>query len=420
LKRSGAPTGTNDLHDVLNAEKINLWLPSDIPRERRAVVCKQGVDRLEQRFRLAQLTDFLGDMCKFMRFYAILRSQYKGEFAKKSSNITRARDELTKYKNIFLGFARRYRESRSALLSLDPEGDWTKRFQELRSDQLKGPYIWDDQSDLEATRLERHRELGGGHYTPPWFWTLNLGPDGRHTEPIDQIRVQWAKLMAHAERWDEELIKVPEEMRCTLAAFETEAKEWMARVDMRTDPQRPWLKDSLNAYAHRQAALRYARRDQFAREWLPLLRAAKAGGDWTTQYDSIVPSSASAGTKRRVGLTTTSGGTTTDAPTTCACAPPGAAITISAATTTTCACTTRVTPSISELRAPQDPYELDFMLASSAPGNDSEPGGEEDSASDAEESDGASVNLDDGGDSDIDTEAEGDLDGVDAVYISAV
>jgi hypothetical protein len=228
-------------------------------------------------------------MCKFMRFYAILRSQYKGEFAKKSSNITRARDELTKFKNAFLAYARKYRAARTALLRLDPDGEWKKRFQELKNDQLKGPYIWDDQSDLGAMLDQRNRELGGGHYTPAWFWTLNLGADGRRTEPIDQIRVQWAKLMAHAERWEEEECRVPEEMRCTLATFECEQREWLERVGKRADPCRPWLQACLDAYAHRQAALRIARRDQYAADWVPLLQAAGAGKDWIAQYEHLVP-----------------------------------------------------------------------------------------------------------------------------------
>jgi hypothetical protein len=297
VKRRGKPkasSGTNDLYDVNNAENINLWLPSSVPAARRNLICKHGVDRMEARFRLAQLSDFLSEMRKYMQFYAILRSQYKGEFTEKSSNVTRAREELTKYKNQFMGFARKYRKARAGLLLLDPEGElcgdtsWSSCFQELKNNHLKGPYLWDDQTDLVATNKARNREIGGGHYDPAWYWKLNLGGDDERSEPIDQIRVQVVKLWAHADRWDEEELRLPEEMRCTLHTFKTEASEWRARIGKRHNPRRPWLQVALDAYAHRQASLRDLRREQYAREWLPLLNPANAGTEWTHEYQHLV------------------------------------------------------------------------------------------------------------------------------------
>jgi hypothetical protein len=282
--------GTNDLYDVLQAEHINLWLPSDIPAARRSVVCDPEIVELEIRFRKAELQDALSTLQKYLRFYAILRSRYKAEFGKNSKNITRAREELSSYKRKYMSAAKHYRHTRKALLALDPHGEWTPRFRELKPEDIRGPYIHDDDSDLAATLNVRDRELGRGHFISSWIWTVRSEDDD--SEPIEQIQVQWAKLISNAERWDEEIVYVIQEMEWVLASFETEAKQWEARIGARSDPARPWLQASLDAYAYHQAELRIARRDQFAREWLLLLSANQATGtEWTSKYQHLLPES---------------------------------------------------------------------------------------------------------------------------------
>lgn len=65
----------------------------------------------------------------------------------------------------------RYRAARSALLVLEPEGEWKARLQELKAGDLRNP-AGDDPDDLEDNSREgrRKRVLGEGHKETSWIW----------------------------------------------------------------------------------------------------------------------------------------------------------------------------------------------------------------------------------------------------------
>ncbi|TDL19233.1 hypothetical protein BD410DRAFT_702445, partial [Rickenella mellea] len=96
------------------------------------------------------------------------------------------------------------------------------------------------------------------------------------------MRVEWVKSKARAERWDEEVTLVTEEMRRTLAFLEWRAKWWEGQVHRRAlavgdiqQPQaRPVTSDifsGLRAYALKQAAIQRALARCFAILWVPFL-----------------------------------------------------------------------------------------------------------------------------------------------------
>jgi hypothetical protein len=303
-------TGTNDIYDVNRAEHIKLWLPSDIPDEHRLLVCANGsLITHEARFREAGCHDALVGIRKYRRTYSVLRSQYRGEFGGNgSSNVTKARAVLQSFSAKIGRCKATYRSERRALLALVPHGSWQETYRELLDKHVCGPYALDDDADLRATLRTRERLLGGGTKETSWIWTVNLYLD----DTDEQDRVQWSRLCAYADRWEEELILLPEEMRRVLAFCDWEAGWWEAQVDRRQDSA--VLRRALNAYARRQASLRRQRRDLFAKMWLPILTSAGLGIDWSPQYEHLLAAPCNIAPSVTSTLPTSSGMTTVTGP----------------------------------------------------------------------------------------------------------
>jgi hypothetical protein len=220
--KSSSSMEMNDIMDVDGAEYIKLWLPSDISPEHRLRVCSQRAVDIETMLLGAELHDSLVALRKWRRAYCLVRSFYLGALSVKGviSN-TRKRGEISHAAEKVDSARIRYQRAWDARDRLDHHGDWKLVFRELRREDIRGPNPGDDSADLKAVKRRndrRDRDQGAGHYEQSWIWlTLNTAD-----EPNDQVRVQWAKMTANAERWEEELRLVPEEMRRTLASFEFE------------------------------------------------------------------------------------------------------------------------------------------------------------------------------------------------------
>jgi hypothetical protein len=212
----------NDIMDHEGAEWIKLWLPSDVPPEHRLHVCSQRAVDIETTLLDAELNDSLVALRKWRRAYCLVRSFYLGSLAPDGvASGTRKRGEISHAAEKVDAARIRYQRAWTARNHLDADGDWKVVFRELRRDDIRGPNPGDDTADLKAAsrRSERRpRDQGAGRYEQSWIWlTLNTADD-----PNDQMRVQWAKMTANTERWEEEQQLVPEEMRRTLASFQFE------------------------------------------------------------------------------------------------------------------------------------------------------------------------------------------------------
>jgi hypothetical protein len=178
----------------------------------------------------------------------------------------------------------------------DKSPHWSKRLRRLKNDDIRGPYASDDNSDLQATLSARPRDTAGGRRPASWIWTLR----GAGEEPTEQVRVHWTKMISYAERWEEELTMLPEEMRRTFAYFEWEAKWWRKQAARRRVEQ-PLLASALHAYAYRQAAIREKRIASFAQIWIPLLErhTDRLDSDWISPYQGLVDRELLAKTQHR-------------------------------------------------------------------------------------------------------------------------
>jgi hypothetical protein len=230
--RRSAKSTTDNIHDIDHAENICLYLPSDIPADRRLSVCGQELIDYEQRFRMAEAEDALVAVRKHLRMYGLLRSQYKGELgATGNANTTKARGLIQSFWRKIKRGQSDYTVARNMLLALQPEGSWTERFHPLLGEDLRGPYAGDDNTDLPAVEGERYREHGATRKPSSWIWNARARSSiAGGEEPVEQVRVQWSKLMAYAERWEEERTLTTEEMRRTLAYLEWRSTWWLDQV----------------------------------------------------------------------------------------------------------------------------------------------------------------------------------------------
>lgn len=99
------------------------------------------------------------------------------------------------------------------------------------------------------------------------------------------MRVEWAKTHARANRWEEEVLLVREEMRQVIIFLDWKATWWHSQGSRRSDV-RDDIKAGLAAYAARQAHIMQNLTETFAALWYPVLTAANLPIEWPAHYIS--------------------------------------------------------------------------------------------------------------------------------------
>jgi hypothetical protein len=99
------------------------------------------------------------------------------------------------------------------------------------------------------------------------------------------MRVEWAKTHARANRWEEEVLLVREEMRRVIMFLDWKATWWDSQGPRRSDV-RDDIKAGLAAYAARQACIMQNLAETFAALWYPILTAANLPIEWPAHYIS--------------------------------------------------------------------------------------------------------------------------------------
>lgn len=271
-------TEGGNAHD--EAEYVPLYLPSDTP-----YLASADLQLLEVRLRKAQADDALATIRR-------LRRAVTGVSAFKRKNIngmgnrsnSRMQSLFTKFQSKIDLAKQRYRRSRAALISLEPDEGWATTLKELKDEDIRGPNCEDDEE-----RMIKKSRLGEGRYQPSWIWLTpgaNLNSDGTDIGEFgDSIRVEWAKAKARVARWDEELRLICEEMRRVLCFLEWKSKWWKTQRGLRHDTTR-MVASGLDSYASKQAAI-YARLALiFAAQWVPRLTKLEHTPSWVSEYSA--------------------------------------------------------------------------------------------------------------------------------------
>jgi hypothetical protein len=257
----------------VKAESIKLWLPFQLDSEDRDSICLGGVVNSEKELRFAQLEDALNDLRRTRRIrHGLLlfhKVQLSGEGQKTQ---TRSRGVVQTINDRIAKCARRYRAARCALLCLDPQGDWKKLYLDLSEADNRGP----------GKECEE-KSASDGRYTLSWIWrssTTSISPD----EVNEDMRVEWAQCVARADRWEEEVTLLQEEMRRVVAFLEWRSSDWVARVALRTDVTTPAVRTGLSAYANKQGSIFHNLAVRFARRWRSALKSLSLPYAWATKF----------------------------------------------------------------------------------------------------------------------------------------
>ena len=110
---------------------------------------------------------------------------------------TRARNLIERFKNKTSHCAERYQAARSALASLDPDGDWKNSMQVLQEEDIRGPGRGEDEAE--------------GTWQLSWIWRVS-GVMGASSQ-VNLGHLTDAESKACAARWAEEVQLLVEEMR---------------------------------------------------------------------------------------------------------------------------------------------------------------------------------------------------------------
>ncbi|KAH9916110.1 uncharacterized protein BXZ73DRAFT_53996, partial [Epithele typhae] len=269
------------------AEYTQLLLPSAIPASLRSQLSLSMLDKA-WRLRLAQADDSLDDIRRYLRILAGIR-----EFSRLNVNGTgqrttgRVRSVYWTFRDKIARAASRYRAARAALLALDPHGNWRTRLQDLRQDDIRGPGRPDDDN-----------QTGEGRYQTSWIWLVPRASgeatgscqDIDPSEVLDNMKYEWARSKARADRWSEEAQLLEEEMRRVIEYFEWKSGWWRKQGGRRVTDDAV-LAMGLSVYAEKQAAIFTGLATRCATKWLPYLttRPGKTVPSWTERYSEVAP-----------------------------------------------------------------------------------------------------------------------------------
>ena len=95
----------------------------------------------------------------------------------------------------------------------------------------------------------------------------------------DSLQVEWAKVQARKQRWEEEVLLIQEEMRRVVMFFEWKAQWWRSRAHCRSDAD-DGIIHGVVAYAEKQAHFCESFAQSCVGVWLLLLKSKGAAPDW--------------------------------------------------------------------------------------------------------------------------------------------
>ena len=284
------PPASDDTYE-LDDSKPELWpllLPSELSQDCRSS-CHKGITETEQTLRLAQVQDNLIDLRRLRRTLRSLRTYFR------SNVVGEGQKTQTKSRTVESGVTvrinravRRYRLAYSALLSLDPTGDWRDEYLELKDKDNRGP-----------GKEPEERGVGDGRYAMSWIWGNSPGIEvQKGTDPVEgeevneTVRHEWMTCRARADRWNEESSLLQEEMRRVIAFLEWKSSSWGGRVGSRLGSVAADIQHGIDGYARKQASMHHELAVSLANQWLPHLVTLGLDIEWAKAYpwvSKIIP-----------------------------------------------------------------------------------------------------------------------------------
>jgi len=248
---------------------VKLYLPSATVGSK--VMCDIRLCQVEWDLRQAQAQDALHELRDNLR----LRShvyQDKDRFQQGQRKNTRSRGLANRLEGKVNAAAAKYRAARRAIsmlaLPLSQVG-WERSFPVLNDSDIKGltdsstpEYIKELRKLSKASRPSKGRKdkplrTSEGHRDITWIWK-QLGTLDNTDELLqDDLRIEFCKSKARADRWAEEVELLQEEMKRVKLFFEKRAQNWTShaeRVGTGILAADPAMAEGLRAFANEQAS----------------------------------------------------------------------------------------------------------------------------------------------------------------------
>ncbi|KAF9471567.1 hypothetical protein BDN70DRAFT_909334 [Pholiota conissans] len=248
----------------IKAHDIVLWLPSQI---KELLVVPVHLQRIEWKIRYSQAHEAL-DVIQ-------TQLQIRAHLYKFKDRFVRGQGPNTKAKNTIAGVDKKikvavddYHAAFDALTSLAPllsEYKWKEELLLLRPEDVR------DISDGKHSGKGKESE---GKRTMSWIWKkVPVGDMNDEAFLTDRLRSEWCKSRARADRFDEEVTLLSEEMRRVLLFFVWKASDWNEKAisdNWQVIEDIPFQVEGRIAYAKRQADMYMRLKAHCEKLWLEI------------------------------------------------------------------------------------------------------------------------------------------------------
>ncbi|KAF8065144.1 hypothetical protein FPV67DRAFT_1671429 [Lyophyllum atratum] len=192
-------------------QDIPLYLPSDL-HSSSGPPCDLRLRSMEWDLRNAQASDALAELRDGLRLRAYLYHD-KDRFQRGQRQNTRSRGIITRMDTKIKSAAAKYRAARKALGSLAfalEKLGWETLFPVLLDGDIRAL----DEAQASAYMRPTDARPSKGRTTISWIWMKIGDLEQRQDECLrDDLRIEWCKSKARADRWREEVLLLREEMR---------------------------------------------------------------------------------------------------------------------------------------------------------------------------------------------------------------
>lgn len=154
---------------LIPPNQLPLCLPSSVVTSQ----CAKNPDferfwKIELCLRKAQIEDSLNEVRRHRRVITSLWFFKRKQVAPSQRAGTRMRSTIERFEQKESKCVERYRAAWKALLALDPGGDWSRHFLELRNEDIRGPGRDDDEDSRSKGTTKR--ATGEGYREASWIW----------------------------------------------------------------------------------------------------------------------------------------------------------------------------------------------------------------------------------------------------------
>jgi len=278
-----------------NPEDIDLWLPSAVAPNSRAVVCQDGLAKMEDMLRMAQCQDALNGVRNILKIKTRMIA-FKNRNVRGQRQGTRSRAVIDRVHERARVAAGKYRAARAAKMKLVGPGKWEETLRVLTDGDIRGyqdanrlkprqprqgitedgvlgpmPTLDIDvepegQDNLLFAEARTRRDgTGETRRTLSWIWLVASGDTEEHASD-EILRVEWAKSRARTQRATEEVYKLKEEMRRVLETLKWEASNWISQADLRSGITSD-LAEGIKALSLTQASIKNDLANHFRLLW---------------------------------------------------------------------------------------------------------------------------------------------------------